>query len=188
MPRETLVRVASAAGRARDYFLSQFTPGVGFIVDARDLCCYYKAPMMLLAGGRRKEADALLNVIVTKFMQEEGDFKSSVVLKSIKPEYSEFWIYTNGWILRAANQLRKREMLEAGLAYTDRYRQVETGGFLTHRIDSQDGVTDVLTTAHFGLFHLEAGREDIARQAGGYLCRVISKQPDLTDGLYIRIN
>ncbi|CAF1649116.1 unnamed protein product, partial [Didymodactylos carnosus] len=65
----------------------------------------------------------------------------------------------------------------------------ENGGYLTNKVETNNnGITDILTTAHFGLLQLEDGNIGRAVKAGNYLLKVFEKQPDLTKGLYLRLN
>ena len=74
------------------------------------------------------------------------------------------------------------------MLFRSQYFQAATGGFLTHDVSSEDGVTDAITTAHLGLAMLEAGKVDIATQAGKYLISLLNKQPNLEEGFYLRQN
>lgn len=138
--------------------------------EAADIACYFKLPMMFIAAGKMESARKVMGYIKTRFLLPDGDFGNSASIKSIKPEYIEYWSYINGWILRAANILEMTDVSRPASAYMKRYT----------------GFSDVLTAAHHGLIALEAGEMKDAPSAGDYLCAAIHDQPDLNKGFYLR--
>lgn len=154
--------------------------------EAKDIACYFKSPMMFLAANKQHTAATVLDYIKSAFMCEDGDFKTIESMKSTNPAYIEYWSYTNGWIVRAANLLGSKEISERGYKYLSQYNA--NNGFLTNQIGTKSQVTDVLTAAHHGLMNLEFDNLDVAISAGKYLCDVIKKQSDLKKGFYLRLD
>ena len=60
---------------------------------------------MFIAANKRDTAAVVLNHIKNTFMCVDGDFNMHEGLKSANAADIEYWSYTNGWIVRAANQL-----------------------------------------------------------------------------------
>ncbi|MDD4892460.1 MAG: hypothetical protein PHH73_00475, partial [Candidatus Rickettsiella isopodorum] len=115
-----------------------------------DISCYYKSPMMFLRAGKSDRAIQLLDYVKINFIQADGDFLSPGNIKSTNPAYTEFWTYTNGWLVRASQQLFREDISKQALIFLERFKNLENGGFFTHRLDLNDKITDVLTTALHG--------------------------------------
>ncbi|HEY2566752.1 MAG TPA: hypothetical protein VGH95_03490 [Candidatus Aquirickettsiella sp.] len=180
--------LTEGAERTLSYFESKLLANGSYDTEVIDIAAYYKSPMMFVIAKKPNKALQILDYVKTNFMQTNGDFLSSISEKSINPAYSEFWTYTNGWIVRAAQLLGHEDISIPASAFLDKFKSPIQGGFLTHQLASQDGVTDVLTAAHNGLIHLERGDIETAVNAGHYLCDVIELQPNLSDGFYLRLD
>jgi hypothetical protein len=149
-----------------------------------DISCYYKSPMMFLRAGKPDKALQILDYAKTNFMQADGDFLSSMGIKSTNPAYTD----TNGWLVRTSQQLSRENINKPALIFLDHFKNVQNGGFFTHRMDLNDKITDVLTTALHGHIRLERGNIAIAIESGNYLINVIDLQRDLTKGFYLRLD
>lgn len=103
-------KLTTSATRVVDYLESKLQSDGSFGLEAKDIACYFKAPMMFLAANKPQSAEAVLKHVKTAFMTADGDFRTSEALKSANGAYIEYWSYTNGWIARAANQLRMQEI------------------------------------------------------------------------------
>jgi len=156
----------------------------GSYEEAEDLACYFKSPMMFIAANKQETASLVLTHIKKQFMQTNGDFKTQDNLKSVNSAYIEYWPYTNGWIVRAANQLKMQEIVKPGYQYLTQYSD-SSGRFLTN---PEAKMTDVLSIAHYGLINLEMDKLDVATAAGDYLCEAIDNQPELSKGFYLRLD
>ncbi|HSW75750.1 MAG TPA: hypothetical protein VLG50_01790, partial [Candidatus Saccharimonadales bacterium] len=99
----------------------------------------------------------------------------------------EYWTYTNGWIIRAANQLSIKEISNPGCQYLSQY-DMGNNGFSTNEIHIIPQMTDVLSVAHYGLINLESEQLETAITAGNYLCEAIHTQPHLKNGFYLRLD
>ncbi len=156
--------------------------------NVKDIACYFKSPMMFLAANKPHAAIAVLNYIKATFMSLDGDFKNNNHQKSVNDAYVEYWSYINGWIIRAANQLKITDISQSGCKYLTQYNLGEKSGFSTNQISKESSITDVLTIAHHGLINFEVGNLDIAIKTGCFLCEAIKKQPHLEDGFYLRLD
>ncbi len=177
----------SSAKRAVAVFSERITAG-GYAVAPRDLAVDYKHPLMWLAVGDMAKSNMALDHIHANWLLENGDFRPGApdAPKSENPAYQEFYAYTNGWIVRAANKAGREDISVPGMKYLLALQDAETGGFYTHAPEVGDGVTDVITTAHLGLVCLETGHRDRATRAGDYLCDTLTMQPSLKAGFYLR--
>lgn len=181
-------KIKQSANKALAFFEKKLEENGSYGSAITDLSCYYKSPMMFISAGKPEVSEKVLSYIASKFMAENGDFRTSENLKSIKPEYVEYWSYINGWILRAANELKISRVSQPVQTYLKSYAVGKEGGFFTNNTINSTDVTDILTTAHHGLINLEVGNLDVAIAAGNYLCNAINQQPDIQKGFYLRFN
>ena len=183
-------RLLAASERSIDFFIKHLKEDGSLRLDTNDLCSYYKLPMMLVSAQNYKAANTVLTYIKLHFMTPEGDFLTTNNAKSIKPEYAEFWCYTNGWVVRAAQACQRHDITTPALNYIKKYQLSEHQGFITHSFDKNysDTTTDVLMAAHVGLIHLEGKRLDMAINLGDYLCFAFNKQPSIDSKLYLRMD
>lgn len=141
---------------------------------------------MFIAAEKYESAGKILGYIKNSFMQSNGDFNTTPDLKSIKQEYTEYWSYTNGCILRAAFALNMQEIIQPAYDYLRQFNAKNDAGFLTNNPKDSTNITDVLTAAHHGLLNLEMGNIEIAISAGNYLSKAFEKQTNIKNGLYLR--
>ena len=177
-----------SAQKTVDYLTACLGKNGSYGKDVIDLACYYKSPMMFIAANKLTLAELMLKYIKNTFMTKHGDFLTTPFLKSENPAYIEFWSYTNGWILRAAQRLKMNDIIEPARKFLKSFSAGENKGYLTHNTSQSDGMTDVLTTAHHGLIHLESGEINLAISAGNFLCLAIEKQPATQKGFYLRFD
>ncbi|MEE9451231.1 MAG: hypothetical protein V3V61_00575 [Gammaproteobacteria bacterium] len=186
--KELSERLVAGAKITTQYFRSKLNKDGSYGENIDDLSCYYKSPMMFIIAGQKDLANLVLDHIKCRYMTDTGDFMTDMSMKSAKPEYTIFWTYTNGWIVRAAIELGRKDISISAYEYLLHYN-VENGlGFLMNHLDSKNGVTDVLTAAHHGLIHLEHNNMDLAVLAGNYLCAALHKQPEIDRFFYLRFD
>lgn len=174
------------AKRTENFFSRKINIEGCFGEKALDLACYYKLPMMFIMANQEEKAKNILNHIYHTYIQENGDFKSSPEMKSIKPEYCDYWAYMNGWIIRAAYKLKLENIYRPALEYLLKFS--ENNQFMTNEPEFKTGVSDVLTVAHLGLIHLEMNNVEKAKCAGDYLCNALEKQLEKEKQFYLRQN
>ncbi|HEY2566761.1 MAG TPA: hypothetical protein VGH95_03535 [Candidatus Aquirickettsiella sp.] len=177
-----------SAEKTLQFFESRMLLDGSYGEAVTDISCYYKSPMMFLRAGKSNRALQLLDYVKTNFLQSDGDFLSSGNIKSTNSAYTEFWTYTNGWLVRASQQLFREDISKPALIFLDRFKNIDNGGFFTHRLDLNDKITDVLTTALHGHIRLERGDIATAVESGNYLINLIGLQPDLIKGFYLRLD
>jgi len=181
-------KLSESAERAATYLESKLQSNGSYGSEAKDIACYFKSPMMYLAANKPGAALATLNYIKSAFMTSDGDFKTSSSVKSVNGAYIEYWSYTNGWIIRAANQLGITSISEPATKYLSQYYMGKEIGFVTNELSILPQMTDVLTIAHHALISLEKNNLEIAIPAGQFLCDVLKKQPNLKKGFYLRVD
>lgn len=130
-----------SAEKTIQFFESQMLFDGSYGKEVTDISGYYKSPMMFLRAGKPDKAIRILDYAKINFMQADGDFLSSEGKKSVNSAYTEFWTYTNGWLVRASQQLSREEMNKPALIFLDHFKNVENGGFFTHRLDLSDKIT-----------------------------------------------
>lgn len=154
-----------------------------------DLACYYKSPYLFYLSGKSEEASLILRTIKTRFLQFDGDFKTSSHLKSENDAFEEYWAYTNAWIAIAAQKMGQFDMATRAYRYLQSFFHEKNGGFTTNKpYGKSNNVVDVLTTAHLGLAALYFGEIDKAKNAGNLLKKFILMQPGLDNGFYLRLD
>lgn len=181
-------RLSGLALKTVQYFESHLTERGSYGSNVQDLSCYYKSPMMFIYARCPDLAVRMLSYLKENYMTREGDFLTNSSLKSAKPEYVEYWSYINGWILRAAQKTQQKDISEPAYQYFLKFNKGIRKGFLTNYFEAKNGVTDVFTTAHHGLIHLEHNNLGLATSAGDYLCDAISKQPHMGEVFYLRFD
>ncbi|CAF2991576.1 unnamed protein product [Rotaria sp. Silwood2] len=187
MTKSLAQNLSKSATKIVDYFLNDLQSNESYRTEAKDLACYFKSPMMFISARNEKQANNILDYIKNIFLFN-GDFLTTIDKKSDQPEYIEYWVYINGWIVRAAQKLNRTDITDSAYNYLDAY-SYENGGYLTNKNETNNnGITDILTTAHLGLLQLEHGNIERAIKAGNYLLKVFEKQSDLTNGLYLRLD
>lgn len=144
--------------------------------------------MLFIISGYEDKAQRVLNFIQTHYLTDSGDLltQPATEFKSAKPEYNEFYTYTNGWIVRAAQKLNFSSLSDKGFQFMEPLLSNSGQGSLTHAPSDNGGITDVLTTAHHGLICLERSLMQQAHSAGQYLIDMYNKQPKLDQRFYLR--
>lgn len=186
--------LANAAKKTLDFFIKNLQENGAYKAPyddqiLKDISAYYKSVLMFILADEHKKAIDILKFISEHFMRKDGDFLSDKKenLKSANGAYEEFWAYTNGWIVRAANLLGNKEVADKGYGFLqNNFYNFREGYFYTNKPGTNNGVSDVLTNAHLGLINLEHGEKEIAKKAGDYLIKMLEMQPDLDKGFYLR--
>ena len=178
-----------SADRALNWLLQQLKDDGSYGSAVNDLACYYKSPYLFYISGRMEEAQRVLNHIRQTFMQANGDFKTSVDIKSANGAFGEYWAYTNGWITLAAQKMGCFDIAYPAYRYLKLFHHPKNGGFTTrHPYAESNNIVDVFTTAHLGLISLYFGEIETAQGAGSLLQKFIAIQPELSSGFYLRMN
>lgn len=157
--------------------------------EISDLACYYKSPYLFYISGKIELASLIFRTIKTRFLQPNGDFKTLSNLKSENNAFEEYWAYTNAWMAIAAQKMGYFDVATKAYQYLRLFFHERNGGFTTNQPYGQaNNVVDVLTTAHLGLAALYFGEIDRAKSAGNLLNKLISMQPELESGFYLRLD
>lgn len=189
MNKQLIANYKKGADKALNWLLQKLKDDGSYGYGINDLASYYKSPYLFYISGKIEEAKRTLNHIKQKFMQNNGDFKTSVDIKSKNSAFVEYWAYTNGWITLAAQKMGCFDIAYPAYQYLKSFYHKKNGGFTTHSpyVESNN-IVDVLTTAHLGLTSLYFGEIEKAKSAGNLLQRFISIQPDLKSCFYLRMN
>jgi hypothetical protein len=170
MNPQLIVNYKRSADRALDWLLKQLKDDGSYGSGINDLACYYKSPYLFYISGRMEEARRILSHIQKKFMQPDGDFKTSVNIKSENGALAEYWAYTNGWIALAAQKMGSFDVAYPAYRYLKSFFHPEIGGFTTQNpYATSNNIVDAFTTAHLGLTSLYFGESEKAEKAGRLL-------------------
>ncbi len=189
MDLELLEKSQKSSARALAWLTQKIQPDGSYGQEIGDLACYYKSPYLFYISGKLSEASLILKAIKTRFLQPDGDFKTSSHLKSENNAFEEYWAYTNAWIAVAAQKMGQFDVAESAYQYLRSFFHEKNGGFTTNSPYGQsDDVVDVLTTAHLGLAALYFGEIERATRAGNLLKKFLSLQLWLDNGFYLRLD
>jgi hypothetical protein len=184
-----MTRYELAADQAVGWLAGQLRDDGSYGPHADDLVCYYKSPYLFQLAGRTRDANRLLSFIQRRFMRTDHDFATSEGHKSDNAAFGEYWVYPNGWLVMAAQRMGRFDIAYPAFEYLRSCHEPTWGGFRTGGCaGSDEGGTDVLTTAHLGLVCLYLGDIERAAGAGGWLARLLTMQPDLSSALFLRLD
>lgn len=185
----TAAQYEQAADRAVRWLATQLHDDGSYGAEADDLACYYKSPYLFQLSGRAREAATLLSFIQRRFMRSDHDFTTSTGHKSDNAAFAEYWAYPNGWLAIGAQRMGRFDIAYPAFEYLRSGYDSGQGGFLTNKPATPgSGVADALTTAHLGLLCLYLGDVQRAGSAGRWLARLLTSQPDLGTGLFLRLD
>jgi hypothetical protein len=182
-------RYEQAADRGVTWLTARLGNNGSYGPEADDLACYYKSPYLLQLSGRARQAMQLLEFIQRRFMCTDHDFVTAPHRKSENAAFNEYWVYPNGWLAMGAQRLGRFDITYPTFEYLRSAHEPDRGGFLTSGPSrAGNGETDALTTAHLGLVCLNCGDRQRAEGAGRWLARLLTLQPDLRVGLFLRLD
>lgn len=72
--------------------------------------------------------------------------------------------------------MSREDINKPALVFLEHFKNVQNGGFFTHRLDLNDKITEWLTTALHGHIRLKRGHIAIAIESGNYLISLIDLQ------------
>lgn len=182
-------RYEQAADRGVRWLTARLDNDGSYGPEADDLACYYKSPYLFQLSGRARQAMQLLEFIQRRFMRHDHDFVTTSHHKSENAAFNEYWVYPNGWLAMGAQRLGRFDITYPTFEYLRAAHEPARGGFLTSGPSGAgNGETDALTTAHLGLVCLNCGDRQRAEGAGRWLARLLTLQPDLRVGLFLRLD
>ncbi len=152
----------------------------GLYPDVDDLACYYKSVYPLRIAGESVAAARMLQHVVDRFMQPNGDLVNSPTQRtsgSYTPNFCQ--LYPNMWIVRGANALRWYDVQKKLVDFIFQHRCPKTGGFFA-TVTPPTRVIDANATGVGVMISIHAGRLEAARQTCDLLLRMIDEQPDST--------
>jgi hypothetical protein len=153
-----------------------------------DLAYYYKLPTLLLESGKVMEANLVLNYVKDNFLQDNGDFMTSSLLKTDNFALNDHYAYTNGWLQMGSQRVGRFDVAQPAAEFTQSFYNPSNGGWTTNAAYGGNNIMDMLTVSHFGLAALYFGNMDHATAAGDVLKNAINSQPNLGAEFFIRMN
>ncbi|WP_428263958.1 hypothetical protein [Haliangium sp.] len=170
------------------HFLVRQMDESGAYTTESDLGAYYKSLWLLHLAGRNHLAYRRLRYIKNTFLQSDGDFLTAPDLKTANGVLVQYYPYTNGWIAMASHKLGRFDVAQPAHAFVKTFSDDAGGGYtIAAPFGEGDDVTEVFITSHLGLLSLYFGDIERAMRAGDFVLDVLHKQPDLDDGLYLRV-
>jgi len=192
----TPTALRSSADRMVDYYLAKQLPNGG-LEGCDDPCHYCKLPNALVWGGRIKEADAMLDFCVDKFMRPNGDFTLSpsdshfapLDQKTLHWEFYDFYAYLNQWWLTAGIRLSRFDFVPQAYNYveTNWYNPKAQAGILQAPLDGRYE-NCIFTSAHMGFSMMHMGQMEKAQLVGDTIVKMVAKQPNLDNDSLVYYN
>lgn len=169
----------TASRRGADWIIDQMEPD-GSIRGATSINDYYKTVVGLAAAGRPHEADLMLDYVVQRFLQRDGDLDGSGC-----PFFDRYRIYAHAWVLMAGVLRARFDVIHPIVEFLAQFQDEETGGFYGSKPQfDRRGEQEMMTTGVVAIALLWAGRLDLALRTGQWMKRLFDAQPDLSQGLY----
>ena len=161
------------------------------LAEMADLCAHYKAPYLYASSGDRVLSRKYLDFIVERYMQPDGDLRTSPDDKGwahLRNSPANRYIYANGWMIVGFQRMGAYGAAARALAFVKRFQSAELGGFFS-RYDIPSGqietrYLDTSSTSSAGLALLACGQIADATRAGDFVLRVLDAQPDLGSNLF----
>jgi len=172
MIRAETISYRSAAEKALNWVEARLQEDGSFQGFPKDIACYYKAPTLFTLFGKENLAHRIINYIQSEFMDANGDFVSSKGFKSANPAFVEFWVYTNGWVVTAAERLNRSDLSSLGWEYFKNYETPK----------------DILSSAHMGLAALTMNEMALAKECGSFLEKMSVLQDPSSSKFYLRMD
>jgi hypothetical protein len=178
----------ASADAMLDFYIKDQLPS-GQIKGLDDPCHYCKFPNALVWSGRIKEADAMLDFCVERFMRPNGDFTlrpwdghfAPQATKTLHWEFYDFYAYLNQWWITAGVRLSRNDFVPKAAEYVAEhwYNAVGKAGILQ---EPSDGRYEncIFTSAHLGFTFLHVG-DARALVLGDTIVKMVAKQPHLDD-------
>lgn len=155
-------------------------------IKVEDLSAHYKAPFLYAVLGEPVLAREYLDLIERKYLQPDGDFRTSPSKKGwahLPCSPANRYLYPNGWLVLAFQKLGAYDIARKGLDFIRKFQSPQLGGFYS-RFDLESGVInenylDSSSTSSAGLALLACGHIEEAKRAGEFMLQLIKAQPDL---------
>lgn len=155
------------------------------ITEIEDLSAHYKACYLYAASDQRDRARWYRDLLASKYIQRDGDFRTSQHRKGwehIPSSPANRYIYSNGWIINGLQKIEAYGLIKSGLQFINRFQDQNLGGFYS-RYDVQSGsidkrYLDTSSTSSAGLALLSCGQFEKAQKAGDFVLRILDHQKD----------
>merc|ERR1719343_1874943 len=187
----TPAALRESADRMLDFYVALQEPS-GKLRGLDDACHYCKLPNALVWGGRIKEADAMMDFLVARFMQPNGDFSNEPYQgvwcpqqqKTLHWEFYDFYAYLNQWWITAGVRLSRFDFIGRAFEYVDKhwYNPKVHAGVLQEPLGMRSE-NCIFTSAHLAFTMLHMGDVKRATLISDTIVKMVAKQPHLKDKL-----
>jgi len=151
-------------------------------VGGRSILDYYKAPWALVAAGRPREAEAVLDAAARRSSTGPGQFHDGDDV----PELLRSSTYRNVILMQAAALLSRFDLCgEAAQQDLLTYQHPSHGAFYGERDRTASREMNTNHASMAGMFCLQVGRVDAALAAAEYVVQHLNQQPELDERFYI---
>lgn len=176
--------------KALTWLLNQLQKDGSFGPDVKELTGYFKVCYLFSISGRLSEANRLMTHMKNNFMQPDNDFKYSAKLKSKDVDYYEkIWGYANAWITFTAQKLGRFDVSYPAYEYLEKLYNENTGGYISNNPNTTGkAIVESLSTTHIGHVSLYLGQLGRAESCGRLIMEFEERQPDISRGMYLRMN
>ncbi len=155
------------------------------VVALPDVSAHYKTPYLYAATGERRGARQRLELIIERYLQPDGDFRTHPDAPGWPQEPAgpaNRYVYADAWLVMGFQRLGFYGVARKGLEFLLRFQDPGLGGFHS-RFDPATGqieerYLDVSSTSVAGLALLACGQFADAVRAGNFVLRVLDSQPD----------
>ncbi len=150
-----------------------------------DVSAHYKAPYLYAATGERFGAARHLRLIVDRYLQADGDFRTGPDdpgWPQEPPGPGNRYVYTDSWLVKGLQGMEFYGPARKGLAFLQRFQDPDVGGFRSRfdvvpaKVNEQ--YLDASSTSVAGLALLACGKIEDAARAAEFVVRVLDVQPD----------
>jgi len=180
---ERIERYWKARQRGLDWLLRQMNADGTMNPITRGPLPFYKVPRAMLASGRIREADSLLEWVRQESLTPEGDFRGPRL-----EFHARHYAYSNAWLVWAAQLMGRFDISYPGKSFLFRFVNQQTGGSYSNppSFPESNCEQDLLSTSFNALLGLYFGEVEVAEKAATFLQSFLDQQPNLAEEMWLR--
>jgi len=156
------------------------------IREIQDIHAHYKACYLHAVTGNPVKSRYYADIMQNRYLRSDGDFRTEENHKgwySLPCNPANRYVYTNGWIVTGLQRMGAYYPARRGLEFLCKMQDPETGGFysaydIAEKLPDTKYV-DTSSTSAAGFALLACGQEERAIQAGEFILKHLSCQPEL---------
>ena len=162
------------------------------VIELPDVSSHYKGPYLYATTGGRTRARRHLDLIIDRYLQEDGDFRTSPDDPGWPQEPASpanRYLYSDSWLVLGLQRMGLYGAAAKGLQFLRRFQDPDLGGFRstfdvkTRQVNVQ--YLNVPSTCIAGLALLACGQAADATRAGEFVLHVLAAQPKPDRHLFV---